>query len=652
MPATSEFAIYNVVIGTAGHIDHGKSSVVRRLTGIDPDRLPEEKEREMTIDIGFANFPLKSGERVGIIDVPGHEDFIKNMLAGATGIDIVLLVVSAVDGVMPQTVEHLRIMDMLGLKRGLIALNKCDAAEPDMADLVAEEIKDLVKGTFLDGAPILKVSAATGLGFDALYDKIDEIVRATPPREVAGVFRLPIQRIFTKKGFGTVITGVPVSGRAAKGDVIELQPLGRQGRIKALHAYGHPVGEIRAGHSSALNVSDVDHTELHRGDVAATPGYFKPTRFVEARFRFIADAATYMPEGLKVLKSFMPIKFHSGTKEAEGKIVILDRPKMHPGEEGYVQFRFDEPVVVAEGDPFIARIATPTYTIGGGRVVDVSGTKLKRFREEVVQRLEEKTLTLEDRCQFIEFVIRDMGFRFVDEAEVVVAAKAPAPQVRKVIERLEGDGKLVFSPKRKFIHADTIVRAANALAEQVADFHARNPLRAGFERLALRQESKMEDAVFELALARLVDSGRCVVENDRVRRTDFRPRMSKEEQEIAADLERIYRAGGLASPRLEEVYGMINRFPRPKIDAVVKILADQGTLVVLKDEVILHRDAVDEAKRKVAEALRAHGAMEPAKIRDVLGTTRKYMIPLLEHLDDVGLTRRVGNTRVLREPKK
>ncbi len=647
-----EFSIYNVVIGTAGHIDHGKSTLVKRLTGIDPDRLPEEKEREMTIDIGFANFPLKTGERVGIIDVPGHEDFIKNMLAGATGIDIVMLVVSAVNGVMPQTIEHLRIMDVLGLKRGLIAINKCDAAEPDMADLVAAEVKDLTKGTFLENAPILKVSATTGLGFDALYDKINEIVRATPPREVGGVFRLPIQRIFTKKGFGTVITGVPISGRAAKGDTIEIQPLGRQVRIKAMHAYGHSVNEIRAGHSSALNVSDVDHAELHRGDVAATPGYFKPTNFVEAQFRFIRDAATYMPEGLKILKSFMPIKFHCGTKEADGKIVILDHPKMLPGEEGFVQFRFDEPVVVAEGDPYIVRIATPTYTIGGGRIVDVSGAKLKRFQEAVVGRLEEKSLTLEDREQFIEFVIRDLGFRFADEAEALVAAKAPVEAVKAVIARLTRENKLVFSPKKKFIHADTLSKAADTIAAQVGAFHEKNPLRAGYERLALKQESKMEEAVFELALQRLVDAKRATVENDRVRSAEFKPKMSREEQEIAGELEKIFRAAGLASPRMDEVFGLIPRFPRPRIKAVVDILAEQGVLAVLKDEVIFHRDAVEEAKRKVADALRGGAAMEPSKLRDLLGTSRKYMIPLLEHLDEIGLTRRVGNNRVLREPKK
>jgi len=647
-----EFSIYNVVIGTAGHIDHGKSTLVKRLTGIDPDRLPEEKEREMTIDIGFANFPLKTGERVGIIDVPGHEDFIKNMLAGATGIDIVMLVVSAVNGVMPQTIEHLRIMDLLGLKRGLVAINKCDAAETDMADLVAAEVKDLTKGTFLENAPILKVSATTGLGFDALYDKVNEIVRATPPREVSGVFRLPIQRIFTKKGFGTVITGVPVTGRAAKGDTIELQPLGRQVRIKAMHAYGHSVSEIRAGHSSALNVSDVDHAELHRGDVAATTGYFKPTNFVEAQFRFIRDAATYMPEGLKTLKSFMPIKFHCGTKEADGKIVILDRPKMQPGDEGYVQFRFDEPVVVAEGDPYIVRIATPTYTIGGGRIVDVSGSKIKRFQEQVVHRLEEKSLTLEDREEFIEFVIRDLGFRFADEGEALVAAKAPAEAVKGVIARLTRESKLVFSPKKKFIHADTLGKAAETIAAQVAAFHEKNPLRAGYERLALKQESKMEEAVFELALQRLVEAKRVAVENDRVRSAEFKPKMSREEQEIAGELEKIFRASGLASPRLDEVFGMIPRFPKPRVKAVMDILAEQGVLAVLKDEVIFHRDAVEEAKRKVADALRAGGAMEPSKLRDLLGTSRKYMIPLLEHLDEIGLTKRVGNNRVLREPKK
>jgi selenocysteine-specific elongation factor len=305
--------IYNVIIGTAGHIDHGKSTLVKRLTGIDPDRLPEEKEREMTIDLGFAPFVLKNGQRVGIIDVPGHERFIKNMVAGATSIDIVLLIVAADESINLQTREHVTIMSLLGQKRGIIVLTKSDKADADMRALVAEEVKGLVKGTFLETAPVLPVSALTGDGMDALADTINTMVAATPPHEVSGVFRMPIQRIFSAKGFGTVITGVPMSGRAGIGDTLEIIPLGKSGRVRSLQAYKSEVQEIRAGHSSAINLSDVSLEEVHRGMVAATPGYFKASKYVEARFR-------YVPDKPRTLKNLSPIKLHAGT--AEGATAI------------------------------------------------------------------------------------------------------------------------------------------------------------------------------------------------------------------------------------------------------------------------------------------------------------------------------------------
>jgi selenocysteine-specific elongation factor len=643
------FSIYNVVIGTAGHIDHGKSTVVTRLTGINPDRLPEEQEREMTIDIGFANFPLKNGQRVGIIDVPGHEDFIKNMLAGATGLDIVMLVISGVEGVMPQTIEHLRIMDLLGLKRGVIVINMVDIADPDTVELVIEDVRQLTKGTFLESATIHKVSAKTGQGFDELYDRLNEIILKTPPREGAGVFRLPIQRIFSKKGFGTVITGVPLSGRAKVGDTVEILPGNKKCRIKSMQAYGHSVEEVKAGHSSALNVSDVAHDEIHRGDVAATPGFFEPSNFVEARFKFIPDTSRYMPESLKVLKSFMPIKFHAGTKEAEGKIIVLDKPQLLPGEEGFVQFRLEDSVVVAEGDAFIVRIATPTYTIGGGRVVDVSGQKLKRFKNQVLVRLEEKTETLDDRSAFVEFEIKDRGFRYTDAAEVLKSSKVPDPTVQGVIDRLKKENRLLFSPKGKFIHVETFQKACDEIVLHVEEFHEKNPLRAGFGRLALKQAMKMEDAIFDRALDELTAKKRLVVENDKAHLPDFKPKMSKEDTEIAAALEKEYRDTKLASPKLDELLPKLNRFSPSKVQNVVGMLADQGILVKLKDEVILHRDAVEEAKRAVSDAIRRQGPLEPGKLRDVLGTSRKYLIPLLEHLDDIGLTVRVENKRKLRE---
>ncbi|MGH2627998.1 MAG: selenocysteine-specific translation elongation factor, partial [Anaerolineales bacterium] len=362
-------SIHNVVIGTAGHIDHGKTTLVEKLTGINPDRLPEEKERGMTIDLGFARLQLPGGQRVGIIDVPGHERFVKNMVAGATGIDLVLLVVAADDGVMPQTREHLEIMSLLDLRHGVIAVTKIDLVDPDLRELVVEDVRETVKGTFLEGAPVLPVSAATGEGIDRLRQALYDAVGRIRPRDAAGVFRMPIQRIFSSKGFGTVLTGIPVSGQVAVGDSLEVVPLGKTGRVRGIHAYQEATDLARAGHSSAVNVTDIEYREVHRGMVLAHPGYFRGTRMVEARFRYLARAA-------RPIETLTAIRFHTGTAEILGRIHLLEGKRLSPGETGFVQFRLDEPVVVAPGDRYVARLHSPMETIGGGEVLDRSRFRL------------------------------------------------------------------------------------------------------------------------------------------------------------------------------------------------------------------------------------------------------------------------------------
>jgi selenocysteine-specific elongation factor len=488
-PQLKSADIYNVIVGTAGHIDHGKSTLVKALTGIDPDRLKEEKEREMTIDLGFAPFTLKDGRKVGIIDVPGHERFIKNMVAGATSIDVVLLIVAGDEGPNIQTREHVTIMQLLGLKRGIIVITKVDKTDPDFLALVEEDVRGLAKSTFLESAPMARVSALSGAGMDGLVKLINDTVKEAPPHETSGVFRMPIQRVFSAKGFGTVVTGVPVSGGAKIGDVIEILPLGKSGRVRNLQAYKAEVTEVGAGHSSAIAVSDVDYQEVTRGMVAATPGYFKASVFVEARFKYVPDIP-------RPLRNLSPVKLHVGTREADGRIVLLDKKTLEPGEECYVQFRLDEPVVVAAGDPYIVRLQTPTYTIGGGRILDTSGGKLSPFRDENLMRLVEKEASISDRFGALEFSLKEMGRKTVDLKEYSKAAKAPADQVEAAIKQFETAGRLAKFDGGRFMHVDALEATMQFLRNQVETYHKRNPLRAGIELLVLRNESKLEDAVF------------------------------------------------------------------------------------------------------------------------------------------------------------
>jgi selenocysteine-specific elongation factor len=632
--------IYNVILGTAGHIDHGKSTLVKRLTGIDPDRLPEEKEREMTIDLGFAPFTLKNGQKVGIIDVPGHERFIKNMVAGATSIDIVLLIVAADESINIQTREHVSIMTLLGLKRGIIVLTKADKADADMRGLVAEEVKSLVRGTFLESAPVHAVSALTGEGMDAFVETINRLVGETPPHDVTGVFRMPIQRIFSAKGFGTVITGVPMSGKARTGDTLEVIPLGKTGRVRSLQAYKADVPEIRAGHSSAINLSDVAHEEVRRGMVAATPGYFKSSKYVEARFR-------YVPDKPRTLKNLSPIKLHAGTAECDGHIVLLDKKELTPGEEGYVQFRLDEPIVVAAGDPYIARLQTPMYTIGGGRILDASDQKLKRLKDEITLKLVEKEQTLSSETSSLEFALKTAGRKTLNLQEISVAAKMPAKACEEGLKAMEA--RLVRFEPNRFMHQAAFEATMDHVAVLVENYHIRNPLRAGMETLVLKNESKLEVPLFERALKALVEKGTLAQDGDKVRRASFAIKMSREDAECAAEIERAVRETRFNTPRIEELHQKLPKYSKERIDKVLGLLVDQGTIARLKDDVLLHRDAVKEAIELITAAIRGKGPIEAAQFRDLVGTTRKYVIPLLEHLDDLGVTQRSGNQRVLRK---
>jgi len=632
--------IYNVIIGTAGHIDHGKSTLVKTLTGIDPDRLKEEKEREMTIDLGFAPFTLKNGQRVGIIDVPGHERFIKNMVAGATSIDIVLLIVAGDEGPNIQTREHVTIMELLGLKRGIIVITKADKADNDLIEIVKDDMTKLVQGTFLEGAPFHPVSSFTGQGMDALVARINEMVLATPKHEAQGVFRMPIQRIFSAKGFGTIVTGVPVSGTAKIGDTLEILPLGKRGRVRALQAYKADVTEIRAGHSSAINVSDVAHEEVLRGMVACTPGYFRAAQFVEARFKYVPDIP-------RPLRNLMPIKLHAGTKEADGRIVLLDKKELQPGEECYAQFRLDEAVVVATGDPFIVRLQTPMYTIGGGRVLESGDEKVKRFKDDILMKLVEKEAAISDQYGAIEVALKGLGDKPATIHDLSVAAKQPPPSIEPAVKQFETAGKLLKFEGARFMHVDAFEGTMQRLKGMIEQYHAKNALKAGIDMLVLRNESKLGEEVFRRAVEELVKRTVVAVENDKARLATFSVKLSREDTEAAVDVETIIRDTKFGTPRLEEMYSRF-KYNKERIDRVLGLLVDKGAVVALKDGVYFHKETIEEAKRVIGEAIRARGAIEAAQVRDLIGTTRKYVIPLLEHLDDVGFTQRVENRRVLK----
>ncbi len=636
--------IYNVILGTAGHVDHGKSTLVKALTGIDPDRLPEEKAREMTIDLGFAPFTLNDGQKVGIIDVPGHERFVKNMVAGATSIDIVLLVVAADEGPNLQTREHMTIMSLLGLKRGIIVLTKIDKADPEFRALVRNEVDQLVRGTFLEGAPVCEVSALRGEGMQALIDEINKAVFATPRREVLGVFRMPIQRIFSARGFGTVITGVPVSGRAKPGDVLEILPIGKSGRIRSVQAYKKEVAEISAGHSSSVNISDVEHTAVHRGMVAATPGYFRPSTMVAGRFR-------YLPPQPRPLAKVVPVKLHVGTRETEGRLVLLDKKSLMPSEECYVQVRLAESVVVAAGDRFILRLQSPVYTIGGGVVLEAGDTKLRQSRDETTMKLVERERSMGEATVAAEFVLRDMGPRVVTLAHFALAAQVPESSARGAVAGFEAAGRLVRFEGGRMMHADTFAECMERVKEEVKLFHFKNPRNTGIEVVALRESVRLESELFTQARGELERRGILVVEGDKVRMVGFSIQVSRQDAQALDELEKAILGAGLAAPRVGELQERFPQYTRERIDRLLGLLVDRSAIRRFHSDMLIHETMIEEAKRRVGEALRTSGPLVAVQFKEILGLTRKYTIPLLELLDKVGFTRRVGDQRILKVPR-
>jgi len=466
--------IYNVVVGTAGHIDHGKSSLVKHLTGIDPDRLPEERDRGLTIDLGFAPMKLTSGETIGIIDVPGHERFIKNMVAGASGIDLVILVVAADDSVMPQTREHLDIMTLLGVSRGLIAVNKIDLVEGDLVELVKEEIAETVRGTFLEDAPMIPVSAQTGEGIEDLREAVESHIRGLPPRDEGGVFRMPIQRVFSARGHGTVITGVPTSGHVEPGDRLEVLPLSKSGRVRGLQAYKVTVDRARAGHSTAINLTDIDYRAVHRGMVAATPGYFRATTMVEVRLRAL--------EGIRApLYSQMPVRFHSGTSEEVGKLYLLDCKSLAAGDEALAQVRLASPVVVAPGDHYVIRQESPMITLGGGEILDRSRWRLKTGKDHVIDALSRKEAALGSPEEFIASVVVEDPFQKISIEEICHRAALGKDEGKDHLDRLVERGVIRVGVGGEFFSSEGLERGGERVLDALdqafrADPYPRRPI--------------------------------------------------------------------------------------------------------------------------------------------------------------------------------
>jgi len=636
-------SIINVVVGTAGHIDHGKSKLVERLTGLDPDRLPEEKARGLTIDLGFAPLTLKGGQRVGIIDVPGHERLIKNMVAGATGIDLVLLVVAADDGVMPQTREHLAIMHLLGLKQGIVVINKIDLVDEDLRELVKEEVRETLQGTFLRDAPVLEVSALTGAGIDALIEEIHSRVSSLVPKESTGIFRMPIQRVFSSKGFGTVVTGVPLQGKTTTGETLEVVPLGKTGRVRGIHAYREPTDLARAGHSSAINLTDIDYKEVFRGMVLTQPGYFRGSTMFEARFHYLASCR-------RVLTHQSSIRLHVGTVEGLGKIYLLDKKKaLQPGEDAYVQFRLREPVVAAPGDRFVARLHSPLETIGGGEILDRSRWRLKSGKSRVIDLLHEKESALGSPKKLLANSVQDAGRQAASEKELTVRCGLHVEEARVFVVELIAEGTLVRASRAgSLLSAKRLEEAQADVLGRAENYFRENPRSLSLDKLQLRQALGADEVFFQDLLKKMESEGLATeAPGGHIRFRDFGPTLTPEDENVRDQITEALKKTPFTPPSPKEIAGQ-QGLDRTAVSQITVLLEESGEIHKLAPEVFFHRDALEEARQRLRQHLEKSQTMTASDAKNVLGSSRKYCIPLLEYLDKTGFTVRRGDLRELR----
>jgi len=636
-------ALAPIILGTAGHIDHGKSSLIKSLTGIDPDRLKEEKLRGITIELGFASLTLPTGQLLGIVDVPGHERFVRHMVAGATGMDLVALVIAADEGVMPQTREHLEICQLLKVKQGLVVLTKADLVEADWLDLVEEEIREALVGTFLEGAPIVRFSAVTGEGAESLLATLAELAAQVPPKPAGGIFRLPVDRVFTIKGFGTVVTGSVISGRLKVGDAVTIYPPLFKARVRTLQTHGASVEDIVAGSRAAVNLQGLEKEELERGMVVATPGSLIPTRRLDAWLEVLESAP-------RPLKHRQAVRFHTGTSERLSVSLLLDADELPPGASGYVQFILRDAVALKPGDRFVIRNLSPAVTWGGGRILHVNPSRHKRRQEGVLAGL--KALEQGAPEEQVRFYLAEAGPAGLSRAELAAMLPWAPPVLANLLNALVQQGQaLLYDPENQRY---LLTATAHALEEEIRghlqSYHQQHPLKPGLSKEELRRKlpEKMEVRLFNDLLGRLAQQKQIALERDLVRLAGHRVQLAGDQQETSRRLEVLYRQGQLSPPTLKEVEAAL-KLPLNQIQPLLRVLINQGSLVKVKEDLYFHAEALAQLKAALVDFLKKNKEISVIQFKDLTQTSRKFTIPLLEYFDTNRVTVRVGEARRLRE---
>ena len=627
-----------MIIGTAGHVDHGKTALIKALTGIDTDRLMEEKKRGITIDLGFAHLDLGENRRVGIVDVPGHEKFIHNMLAGAGGITLALLVVAADDGVMPQTREHLDILSLLDIDRGVVAITKTDLVEPELLALVEEEIRELTKGTFLEDAPIVPTSAYTGAGLDELKRTLAAELGKTKGKGRMLPGRMPVDRVFSITGFGTVVTGTLIEGAIDLKHAYSLYPAGHPLKIRGIQVHSEKSDEAFAGQRVAVNVSNMKKEDIKRGDILAATGSMLPTRLVDARLSALKSAKY-------PIKNNSRVHFYQGAFETVAKVRLLDRPILMPGESCYAQLRLDGETAMKKWDRFVVRFYSPMTTIGGGTVLDACPLKKRRNHQPALDGLRVKETG--DRMALLEQAVRECSPFFYTLDQLVLRAGLDGQTAKAELNRLQEQSKAVVLPTGACLHADFVRLLQSRMTGILRSFHRENPLEPGISRQELRARLVGEDNLkrSEGLLEYFADKKVIRIENATVALTTFRRKQDKNDDKLKAQLEKIYLDAGFAVPANEAVLEELGDNPRFK--TILGSLMRVGLIVRLDARYNMHRVYLEKAIECFRETAAASSPVELGAFRDALGASRKVALAVMEYMDMRGITKKEGEGRIL-----
>lgn len=629
------------IIGTAGHIDHGKTTLIKALTGRSTDRLKEEEKRGISIELGFTYFDLPSGKRAGIIDVPGHEKFIKNMLAGVIGIDIIILVVAADEGVMPQTKEHLAILQLLGIKKGFIVLTKIDLVDEEWKELVIEDIKENVENTFLENTPIIPVSSTEKTGLDQVTKNIDQLTEEIKERDIKDMPRLPIDRVFTISGFGTIVTGTLISGTFKVGDEIEVFPGNKKGRIRSLQVHDEDANIVEAGQRVAINIAGLKKTDIERGNVVAPINSMQDTMMLDVKIRLLKDIP-------KIIENRSRVRLYIGTQEILCRIVLLDREQLSPGESAYAQLRLEESTVAKRGDKFILRFYSPMFTIGGGEILEPNPEKKKRFDTKAIEELKIKDKGRTE--DIIEKIIEDKSREFPTVKALSIYTAMTEEKIYSEVKKLEQQNKVIdFSLLKDIyvIHINYFNYLKREIEKELERYHSENSLKLGMGKEEIRSKyfknikPKVSDEFINLLINKEV-----IEQNEKyILLKGFQVKYTKVQNEIKGKIKTIFNERRFSPPKYEEIVKEMQTNDS-EVKEVFESLLDRGEILKLKEDVYILRETCEKAKSILKEYLEGSEFITVSQYRDLLNTNRKVSIALLEYFDEQKITKRIGDKRI------